>query len=81
MRIHVLLFGPLADSCGQAELSLELPSDASVEGAAALLRERYPALGTPGRSFACAVNERYVPVGHGLREGDRLAFIPPVSGG
>ena len=32
-------------------------------------------------SFAVAVNDTFVPWDHPLREGDQVAFLPPVSGG
>jgi molybdopterin converting factor small subunit len=33
------------------------------------------------RSTLFAVNEAYVPVDTPVADGDRVAFIPPVSGG
>jgi molybdopterin converting factor small subunit len=38
-------------------------------------------LTVPARILSYAVNERYVSGDSSLREGDRVAFIPPVAGG
>ena len=56
---------------------------ASESGAEALyegLRARY-AFPLPKESVHLAVNDEYAPWDRPLRSGDRVVFIPPVSGG
>lgn len=81
MHIRLLFFGPLAEAAGKAELSLELPLGATVTDAVQLLCEREPKIRPKIQVVATAVNERYVGREHRMADGDRLALIPPVSGG
>ena len=46
----------------------------------ALVRE-FPALESYSRNVSCAVNEEYARLTAALKEGDDVAFLPPVSGG
>jgi molybdopterin converting factor small subunit len=32
-------------------------------------------------NLRAAVNDEFVPWGHPLKDGDRIAFLPPMSGG
>lgn len=75
----ILYFGLLADRRGTAEESLQ--SDAST--AAALYRELCTAhpLGLPVDAVRAAVNDTYVPWNQALKDGDTIAFLPPMSGG
>jgi molybdopterin converting factor small subunit len=41
----------------------------------------YPGLAGYERSISSAVNADYAQRDHVLREGDEVAFLPPVSGG
>lgn len=79
MTVTVLLFADLRVQAGQARLELELPEAATVRAAAGRIESR---LGD-GRLHGamCAVNERYADPATPLREGDVVAFLPPVSGG
>ena len=81
ISIHVLLFAQVAVDIGQAELQLELPDNATVDDALAVLSERYPSIALQGHQLAIAVNADYADIGHKLSPGDELALIPPVSGG
>ncbi len=45
------------------------------------LMEEKPALRALDASVSVAVNRRFAPRDTRLREGDELAFLPPVSGG
>ncbi len=46
-----------------------------------LLKKRYPELGNLWDSVRFAVNEEYVDEDYKLSDNDRVAVIPPVSGG
>jgi molybdopterin synthase catalytic subunit len=81
MRIRVLLFAALRERAGCAELELELPEGSEAAAAKAALEERFPRL-VSGVRAAMAVNGEYARDGRQvLREGDEVAFLPPVSGG
>ena len=79
--MRVLFFGVLKDAAGTAEEELELPEGASVETAFDAAAARWPALAGHRRSTVIAVNQKYAMRTDALREGDEVAFLPPVSGG
>jgi molybdopterin converting factor small subunit len=77
---YFALFRALAK---KTEESLEFPEDSGILSIPLLydsLRVRY---GFPleQTSVHVAVNDAYVPWDHLLQAGDRVVFIPPVSGG
>src|SRR5712692_3375704 len=81
IRITALLFGQAREWVGSSSLDLNLDAPATVESAFAVLRSRHPKLGEMERSLLFAVNEEYASPSHPLSDGDRLAVLPPVSGG
>jgi molybdopterin synthase catalytic subunit len=82
MQVSVLLFATLKDVAGQSKLVLVLPDDgATVARARAALSAQVPALERHMDSAIAAVNEEYAFADDPLKDGDRLAFFPPVSGG
>lgn len=81
MKIKLLLFAVLRDIVGSEEMTLELDPHSRPLDVWSLLRQRHPALANFADPPMTAVNEEYVAPDAHLREGDELAFIPPVSGG
>jgi molybdopterin synthase catalytic subunit len=81
VRVKVRLFASLRERVGGERVELELPDGTSVEAAWQALLARHPSLGPSRPSLAAAVNRSYAPFDTSLRDGDELAFIPPVSGG
>jgi molybdopterin converting factor subunit 1 len=81
MRCTVLLFAQLAEALGRCELPIELPAGATVEDALRRLASEHAAIDAMRGRLAAAVNDAYAPASRRLAEGDRLALIPPVSGG
>jgi molybdopterin synthase catalytic subunit len=81
IRITALLFGQAREWVGSSSLDLQLEAPATVESAFALLTSQHPRLAEMQRSLLFAVNEEYASPSHPLSEGDRLAVLPPVSGG
>ena len=80
MRVRVRLFAGMKDRLGAGEILLEdLPPDATVADARAAIESRCP--GLRGFTAAAAVNLEYADASRRLRDGDEVAFIPPVSGG
>lgn len=78
MRVKVLLFALFREQAGRARLELELPEGATVGDAKQVLESQYPLQLSGGLA---AVNQSFAQGHLALREGDELAFLPPVSGG
>jgi molybdopterin synthase catalytic subunit len=81
LKVNLLFFAVLRDITGVGSRAIEVP-----EGTTALdvwndLRAAHPELGAYERPPMTAVNMEYVEPERPLREGDELAFIPPVAGG
>jgi molybdopterin converting factor subunit 1 len=76
---QILYFGLLAERRGLAEESV---CDAATTPAALyqIISLRH-ALGMSPTDFRVAVNDEFVPWDHPLSDGDRVAFLPPMSGG
>ena len=81
MKVRLLLFAVLRDITGKSEADLSLHDGASAADVWQSLREEYPALSGYSHPPLVAVNETYAKPETLLREGDELAFIPPVAGG
>ncbi|WP_096189419.1 molybdopterin converting factor subunit 1 [Evansella halocellulosilytica] len=77
--IRILLFAELQDIVGQRELTLEA-TDINVQELRRHLLEQYPELTGINNAMA-AINEEYAEEQTPVRDGDVVAFIPPVSGG
>jgi len=83
--IQILYFALLRERMGRAEERLELPPGIATVGAlAAWLRER-DARGAgafaPGSPVRAAVNQDLAAPGATVKDGDEVAFFPPVTGG
>ncbi len=82
MQLSVLLFATLKDIAGKSKLSLELPGDAAtVADVRRTLAAQIPGLEKHLASAIAAVNEEYAFPPDPVRDGDKIAFFPPVSGG
>jgi molybdopterin converting factor subunit 1 len=81
MRITVRLFARLRDIAGAAELVRDMEPGATIGNVWRQLADEYPDLGPYERSISSAVNADYARMDTKLREGDEVAFLPPVSGG
>ena len=81
MLITVRLFARLREIAGAPELTVVVPERATVQDAWQSLAERFPALAAYAGTVSCAVNEEYARMNAALKNGDEVAFLPPVSGG
>jgi molybdopterin synthase catalytic subunit len=81
MHVKVLFFGFAHDLTGFAEERVELGEGESVAALRRRYEQRFPRLREVTGSMLTAVNQEIVPASWVLREGDEVAFMPPVSGG
>ena len=81
MPVTVRLFAGLRELAGAGELQREVTSPATVGDVWQRLAEDWPALAPYRASLSCAVNAEYARFTDAVKEGDEVAFLPPVSGG
>ena len=79
MRIQVRYFASIREALGRREEAREVAEGASVADLWEQLVAEQPRLRE--QRYRPAVNQEYVEPATALREGDEVAFIPPVSGG
>lgn len=80
MMINILLFANLAQQAETEKVSIEVNSALSVKEVRTLLQQKVGKL-TGIENALLAVNEEYVELTGQVKDGDTVAFIPPVSGG
>ncbi|HTY55045.1 MAG TPA: molybdopterin converting factor subunit 1 [Candidatus Binataceae bacterium] len=81
LSVTVKLFATLRERAKASELSREFASGTTVGQMWRSLREEFPGLQGHSGSVSFAVNHEYVNDDFPPRDGDEVAFIPPVSGG
>jgi sulfur-carrier protein len=81
VRVTIRLFARLRDIAGAAELPREVGADATIRTVWAQLVNEFPDLGRYERSISSALNADYARMDDRVRDGDEIAFLPPVSGG
>jgi molybdopterin converting factor subunit 1 len=81
MKIRLLFFAVLRDIAGRDEKVIDVPEGTRAGDVWLSLRDRHPELRDYIQPPMIAVNESYVGAEEPLRDGDELAFIPPVAGG
>jgi MoaE-MoaD fusion protein len=81
MKVKVLFFGITHDLTGRKDDQVDLPEGECLEGLRRTYERRFPKLADVGTSLLFAVNQEIAPLSTILREGDEVAFMPPVSGG
>jgi molybdopterin converting factor subunit 1 len=81
MRVTVRLFARLRDLAGSGELVRDVPATSTIDGVWRHLVAEMPALGEYERTMSVALNADYSRMSAMVKEGDEVAFLPPVSGG
>jgi molybdopterin converting factor subunit 1 len=82
MNITVLLFATLKDRAGMNRLSVKLGSEtATLSDLRAVLAEDFPTLAESLPSAVAAINQEFAFDADAVKDGDEVAFFPPVSGG
>lgn len=83
-QVKVLFFASCREMAGTKQIMLELPGERSTTSA--LRRhvvERLPGLEPVAPTVTLALNQEYIDPEQDspLKDGDEIAFIPPISGG
>lgn len=82
MKIDILFFATIRDLIGLKRLKLELADTQSTVGDVRQeLIRLYPAVEDNLKIALTAVNEEFAFAGETVKDGDEVAFFPPVSGG
>jgi molybdopterin converting factor subunit 1 len=81
MRVRLLHFASFREAVGRDEEEREIAEGTRVRELWAALGREVPLLGRFPSAPPAAVNREYVAAETVLREGDEVAFLPPVAGG
>ena len=81
MNIEVLLFARLRELVGHDRVVVQRQELFTVRDVWDGLRAQYPQVEGFGKSLLISVNQEFAGWDTSIREGDELAFFPPVSGG
>ncbi len=81
MPVTVRLFARLREIAGTDELTRPVETPATVADVWSSLVAEWPALAPYAPSLSSAVNAQYARMTSPVRDGDEVAFLPPVSGG
>jgi MoaE-MoaD fusion protein len=81
VRVKVLFFGILKDIVGRSEDHIEVADGAPLQSVFARYARQFPRLMDLESSILLACNHEFCDGSSAIREGDEIAFLPPVSGG
>ena len=76
MSIHVRFFASLSEELGFSETQIEYYFRLTIGGIWSDVADR-PA----PENLMCALNQEYAQLKHEVKDGDEVAFFPPVNGG
>ena len=82
MSVNVLYFAGLREALGRSGETIELPAGIDTVGALRdwLVSQGRDKLAT-AKNLRCAVNQDMAGPEASVRDGDEIAFFPPVTGG
>lgn len=82
MSLRILYFASLKEALGMPGETVDLPAGIASVGQLRdwLVAQGRAALGST-RNLRCAVNQDMVRLDSAVRDGDEVAFFPPVTGG
>ncbi len=81
IKITLKLFGSLREAAGKSTLEVELTQGATVADLRSWLAERNPLVDELGDRLAASINLEIATAAELLKDGDEVAFLPPVAGG
>jgi len=79
--VSVRFFASLREVTGKNQTAVELPSGSCAGDVWEECASRWPALSSRRRSTVIAVNAEFARPDVVVKDGDEVAFLPPVSGG
>jgi len=77
MRVRLRFFASFRDQMGSPERWVDLEEGTNLRDLTSSMGQHHPFL----VSGLVAINGRYLDAGTIIRDGDEVAFFPPVSGG
>ncbi len=81
MSVRVLFFASLADITGIHETAVDECTFPDIKSVFAEFTRRYPELEAHRPSLLFALNSEFAKPDAPVKDGDEVAFLPPVSGG
>lgn len=83
MSVQVLYFAGLKEALGVADEQIDLPSTLRTLGELRdhLVSQHGRAALASAKNLRCALNQEMVRFDAALKDGDEVAFFPPVTGG
>jgi len=81
MSIRVLFFASLAEITGAREKIVDPADVTDVASVFNKFAQEFPSLENYRSSVLFALNSEFARLGSPVRDGDEIAFFPPVSGG
>jgi molybdopterin synthase catalytic subunit len=81
VAVRVLLFATYAELAGRALVELSLPGPVTVQDVLGRLRASLPGADRLPDQPLAAVNRTHARLSTPVRDGDEVAFLPPLAGG
>ena len=81
MKINLRFFSVYRDITGARQTTIDVPERTTLEDLFQALLEHHPRLRSLRKSALFAVNREFAGSDLVLKEGDEVAFMPPVGGG
>jgi MoaD family protein len=83
MKIQVKFLAAVADYAGVYKTELELDDDITFKDAVEIIRKKYPGVREIEKKIPILIllNGRKADPDTQVKDGDRIAFLPPISGG
>lgn len=81
MKVTLRFFAIVRERIGESERILELPADSHVSDVLDWVGTEFAEIAPLFRASMVMLNQEYVSASEPLKDGDEIAFIPPVSGG
>lgn len=83
MKIQVKFLAAVADYAGVYKAEVELDDNLTFKEAVELIREKYPGVKEIEKKIPILIllNGRKADPDTPVQDGDRIAFLPPISGG